>query len=104
MEDRVYEQILKECFWEYDFTKEDIKRLAHSDKKEEKLFLFQKILLNSTSLLQSMKIFDIETIREMTLNYKIPKFNQDYIKKRKNMIEIYFLDMPPTVNEFKWIA
>jgi len=104
MKDSIYKQILKDCFWEYDFTIEDIKRLAKSSKRGEREFLFQKILLNSTSLIQSMKIFDREILIEMIRDYKIPKFNQDYIKKRKNMLEIYFLDMPPTANEFKWIA
>jgi len=98
-----YDKILKDCFWEYDFSIDDIKNLAIGDERE-KSFLFQKILLNSTALFNSLKIFDNSTLKILIENYKVPAFNNAYIFKRKNMAEVYFLNKPLTVNELKWVA
>ena len=99
-----YKRIIKECFWEYNFTEDDIKRLALSDDKKERVFLFQKILLNSTHLFHDLKIFHRDYLVEMIKNYRVPTFNHDYIFKRKNMAEAYFLDKPLVVDELRWIA
>jgi len=98
-----YDKILKDCFWEYDFSIDDIKKLAIGDERE-KSFLFEKILLNSTVLFNALKIFDNDTLKILIENYKVPKFNDAYISKRKNMAEVYFLNKPVTVNELKWVA
>jgi hypothetical protein len=98
-----YDKILKDCFWEYNFSIDDIKNLAIKDERE-KSFLFQKILLNSTALFNALKIFDNNTLKILIENYKVPTFNNAYISKRKNMAEVYFLNKPVTINELKWVA
>jgi len=97
-----YKRILKDCFWDYNFTNKEIDNLASSDNKRERSFLFQKILLNSTSLFNDLKIFNIDLLKKLILDYKVPKFNHYYIYKRKNMAEVYFLDKPLLINELKW--
>ena len=58
--------IIKECFWEYNFTEEDLERLIDS--------------------------------------YTLPTFKRDYMARRLNIIEYYFLDRPLTINKLKWVA
>ncbi len=99
-----YERILKDCFWDYNFTHDEIKKLATSENLRENSFLFQKILLNSTNMLNSLKIFDIDRLKRLIVEYKVPTFNQKYIFKRKNIAEAYFLDKPILVNELKWMV
>lgn len=98
-----YDKIIKDCFWDFHFTKDEIKKLSIGSIKE-KSFLFQKILLNSTVLFNSLKIFAKDDIKHLIENYKIPDFNHDYIFKRKNMAEVYFLNKPLLINELKWIV
>ena len=50
-----YHQLLKDCFWEYDFTVDDIDRIIASGDVAEKKFLFGKIMANSTWLLKDLK-------------------------------------------------
>ena len=99
-----YERILKDCFWDYNFTAKELDKLASSDNIQEQSFLFQKILLNSTSLFNDLKIFKLDVLTDLITNYKVPIFNDKYIFKRKNMAEVYFLDKPVLVNELKWIV
>jgi hypothetical protein len=98
------EQIKKDCFWDYDFSDDEIRALALSDDESKRNFLFQKILLNSTNLFNDLKIFDINTLSYLLENYKVPKFNHDYIFRRKNLVEVYFFDKPLLIEELKWVA
>ena len=96
--------ILKDCFWEYNFTEDDIISLAKSQNQQEQMFLFTKILENATELIKSMKIFDKEDLENLIESYTLPTFKYDYMARRLNIIEYYFLDRPLTINELKWIA
>jgi len=99
-----YKRIKKDCFWDYNFSNDDILKLASSKNEREKNFLFQKILLNSTNIFSDLKIFDIDVLKKLLENYKVPKFNYAHAFKRKNMAEVYFFDKPVLVNELKWVA
>ena len=97
------DRIKKDCFWEYNFSNEEIVNIAKRGDKRQKQFLFEKILLNSTSLFNDLKIFSKKDLKELIENYKIPSFNKNYAFKRKNIAEVYFLNKPLLVNELKWM-
>ncbi len=99
-----YERIIKDCFWDLKIDAKEIDAiLLHSDMIQ-KTFLFEKILLNSTQMLADMQIFEKGDLEILIENFKVPKFNAEYIFKRKNMAEVYFLDKPLEIDELKWIA
>jgi len=98
------ENILKDCFWEYNFNENDIISLAKSQNKQEQMFLFTKILENAKELLKSMKIFDKSNLKRLIESYTLPSFKHDYMARRLNIVEYYFLDKPLTINELKWVA
>lgn len=89
-------RINKDCFWDYHFSDEEILTIAKGDNIREKKFLFSKILLNSTEMLQDLELFLDE--------FKVSNFNYDYIFKRKNVAEVYFLDKELQVDELRWTA
>ena len=97
-----YSKLIKECFWDYDFTAQDIKSLSISENKREQLFLFQKILLNSSCMFNDLKIFDLEILKKMIQEFQVPEFNNVFVTKRKNMAEVYFLNSQLKVSELKW--
>ena len=98
------DKIIKDCFWEYDFLKEDIYNMANCTDISAKKFLFSKILANSTDMIKSMKIFSKDDLKELIESYKVPSFNSEFIKRRLNMLEFYFLDKELEVTELKWVA
>jgi len=102
--EKTYDRLIKECFWEYNFGYEDIDKLIHSDDITQQLFLFEKILGNSTELLYDMELFDLKDLKILTKRYVVPKFNHDYLARRKNIVEYYFFDKPLEVEELKWVA
>ena len=104
MQKKLITNILKDCFWEYNFNKDEIISLAKSKNKQEQMFLFSKILENATELLKSMKIFDKSDLNMLIDSYNIPTFKHIYIARRINILEYYFLDRPLTIDELKWVA
>jgi len=104
MQKEQIKNILKECFWEYNFNENDIISLAKSQNRQEQMFLFTKILENAKELLKSMKIFDESDLKRLIESYTLPSFKYDYMARRLNIVEYYFLDKPLTINELKWVA
>ncbi len=99
-----YVKIARECFWEYHFSAEEIRKLFKSRDEREKQFIFEKILLNSHELFRDMALFDNEDLQNMLESYVPPAFNKEYIQRRKNIIEYYFFNSPLEINELKWSA
>ncbi len=99
-----YDRLLKECFWEYNFKWNDIVKMANSNDWREKKFLFEKILLNSSKIIKDLKIFNLDDLKRLILEYEVPQFNHKFAFKRKNIAEVYFLNKEVLVNELKWIA
>jgi hypothetical protein len=98
------QQIIKDCFWEYDFSKKDIYSMANGNDMKAKVFLFSKILANATDMIKSMKIFSKDDLGKLVESYEAPSFNNDFLKRRLNMLEFYFLGKELTVTELKWVA
>jgi len=99
-----YQQLLKDCFWEYNFTPADLNKIITSDNVREKQFLFEKILANSTQLLHDLKIFPQAELKFLVDRYKVPTFNHEYLARRKNIVEYHFFNQELTIEELKWTA
>lgn len=99
-----YKRIQKDCFWDLDISSNEIDAILSSGDVRKQSMLFEKILLNSTSLFQDLEVFDMKQLENLLENYKIPKFNSDYAFRRKNMAEVYFFNKPLLIDELKWIA
>ncbi|MEA1967213.1 MAG: hypothetical protein U9N77_03210 [Thermodesulfobacteriota bacterium] len=98
-----YKRIQKECFWDMDITALEIKGIVHGKEKRMKKIIFEKILLNSSKVFLDLKLFKTDDLEELLNNFKIPKFNREYIRRRKNLAEVYFLDKELLIDELKWV-
>ncbi len=99
-----YQRIIKECFWDIQMQPSDIDNIADSSDIAKKRLLFEKILLNSTQMFQDLLLFKNDELKVLLTNFNVPRFNKEYIAKRKNMVEVYFFDKPLTIDELRWIA
>jgi hypothetical protein len=99
-----YERIRKECFWDLDIQEKDIRKMLDGLDARSKVLLFEKILLNSTKLLFDLKLFNKDELNKMLENFKVSRFNSEYIFRRKNIAEVYFFNRPLQIDELKWPA
>ncbi|MDX9796659.1 MAG: hypothetical protein RBT24_07510 [Arcobacteraceae bacterium] len=98
------QRIQKDCFWDLDISSDEIVNIANGDDTQKLNMLFEKILLNSTSFLNDLEIFDRQRLETLLENYQIPRFNGEFAFRRKNMAEVYFFDKPLLIDELKWVA
>jgi len=96
------ETIIKECFWDYDFSENDISNILENGSEKEKIFIFSKILENSCNVLKALKIFNDIELSELLRLYKVPKFNSDFLNKRYKIIKYLILKESVDIPELKW--
>ncbi|MEA3331258.1 MAG: hypothetical protein U9Q29_06140 [Campylobacterota bacterium] len=103
---KVYDlkRINKDCFWEYDFSEDDILNISRSMDIKEKKFLFEKILLNSNEMLQDLEIFNQNDLKYFIEDFEVSVFNYEYNFRRKNIAEVCFLNKELLIDELKWVA
>lgn len=99
-----FERIIKECFWDLNIKEQDIEDFKIGKGPLTAELLFEKILANSSMLLLDLKIFPNEELSRLLNNYKIQGFNSEYLGRRKNMAEVFFLNKPLEIDELKWPA
>ena len=99
-----YDRIKKDCFWDLEISNDAIDAIIRGEDMRKKSILFEKILLNSTSLFKDLAIFEVKQLSKLTDNYKVPKFNADFAFRRKNLAEVYFFDKPLLIDELKWVV
>ena len=98
-------RMIKECFWDYNISENDILDILKSNDIRKKAFLFEKILLNSTRLFHDLKIFNKSDLKLLLDEYKLPNFNRDFAFRRKNLVEVYFFNKRDNFDgEFKKIV
>lgn len=99
-----YTRMINECFWDVEMTEEQIKKIVNSHDAQQKQYMFEKILLNSTQIFNDLKIFTRDELKLLIQNMKMPHFNAEHAFKRKNLVEVYFFDAELMIDELKWIA
>ena len=97
-----YERVIKDCFWDLNFSKNDIVEIVKGEDIKSKAFLFDKILQNSTRLLVDIEVFEKRDLELLLNQYKIPSFNYDYIFRKKNIVEFCIFGKPLLIEELKW--
>ena len=98
------QRVIKECFWDMRLTPKNIIDILKGSNWNQKKFLFRKILLNSTRVLYDLKIFNQDDLKVLIEEFRVPQFNHDYIFRRHNIVEVYFLNKPLLIDELKWVA
>jgi hypothetical protein len=61
----IIETIIKECYWDYTITIEEVEKIVQSDSLRMKSKLFHKIIYNSTDRLQSLSLFKNEDLTDL---------------------------------------
>jgi len=94
-------RILKECFWDYDYTEDDLKQIiANADDREIKK-LFSKIVYNATDKLQALQLFTQEQLKECFSTFKVT-YNKKYISKHVLVLKSLLLNETHYIKGLEW--
>ncbi len=87
-----YNQIIKDCFWDYNIDANDISEILNSDDLRRKQKLFSKIIYNSTDKARTLQtLFDKETLQQLFATFT-SSYNKKYIDRYILVLKNILLD------------
>lgn len=92
----------KDLFWDLNYEVKDIEEIISGDDFRAKHFLFEKILLNSQTMIRDFRNFSEDDLKILIESYEPKGFNKDYAYRRKCIVDTFFLDKPLTHPELQW--
>jgi len=96
------ERILKECYWDYYITSDDIIKIVEGHDYRLKKKLFEKIMYNSTRKLFDLGIlFDKVTLRRMFDEFK-PAYNLTYIERSVLVLRNLLFEENNRIEALEW--
>jgi hypothetical protein len=76
MKEKIIEQVIKECFWDYSICRDEIDFMLASDDMRVKQRLFDKIINNSTKKIISLSLFDHDDLPTLFDNVKLNPYHK----------------------------
>jgi hypothetical protein len=96
------EEIVKECYWDYDITADDIKNITTLDNMREKKKLFDKIIYNSShKYLDLTTLFDKVTLRKLFDSFEIT-YNNDFISRQILLLRNLIFEEENIIKVLEW--
>jgi hypothetical protein len=100
-ESRIIEMI-KECYWEYNVTSDEILDIVDGEDIRKKKKLFEKIIYNSThKYLLLTSLFDKNTLREFFDGLKIT-YNNRFITRQTILLRNFLFDEKNIIRVLEW--
>lgn len=101
----VSKRIFKECFWgDYDMDKNDIVHIIENpyENIQKTKLLLSKILYNGNDFLYYFSFFPREMLREYIYNKKVGGYREKEIRKRIDMVKVYFFGEDIYIKGLTW--
>lgn len=95
-------KIRSNCFWEYNFSDEELLDIAKNGEKAEKAFLFSKIFEHSTDVLNDLDIFSVDDKQALLKRYFPGGFNKPFLQKRYDVLRHFILGESTCIKELEW--
>ncbi len=95
------ERIKKECFWDYDISLDEIKRIIKEGSFREKNKLFEKIMYNSKDKAKMLSYFNKDDLQKLFSLFKVT-YNKKNIEKHKQVLEYIFFGKKSKVKGLEW--
>ena len=101
LQDKIIDDILKECYWDYNINKENLYNIINSNDKREQQKLFSKIIYNSKDKLLALQLFTTDQLEELFYNFKVT-YNKKYINKHVMVLKYLLLNHSSHIKGLEW--
>jgi len=99
--DKVIDDIIKDCYWDYNIDSSYIKRILSSKDEREKKKLFEKIIYNSKDKLSALTLFDNQSLIKMFSDLKVT-YNKKYIDRHVSVLRAILLGEKTYIEGLEW--
>ncbi|KJR40645.1 hypothetical protein MCHI_003462 [Candidatus Magnetoovum chiemensis] len=102
MENINLNDIIKQCFWDYNYTVKDIENIVISAAENEKLYLLKKIIVNHKDFFRAVRIFNENELKALLLNIPNGCFKYEYQNVRLMSLRNYYLGEENAPKRLRW--
>ena len=99
--DKVIDDIIKDCYWDYNIDSSDIKRILSSGGEREKKKLFEKIIYNSKDKLSALALFDSRMLKKFFSDLSVT-YNHKYIERHIQVLKALLLGEKNYIKGLEW--
>ena len=99
--DNILNNILKECYWDYNICRNDLEKVLINNDKREIQKLFSKITYNSKDKLLALSLFTLEQLKEQFSIFKVT-YNEKYITKHFLVLKALLLNEQINIKGLEW--
>ncbi len=97
----VFEHIIKECYWDYNITPNELATIVKSGDIRSKSKIFNKIVENSTDRVLALQIFDKCELREL-FDKCNNSFTRDRVHRNVLALRNIFLGENNQIKGLEW--
>ena len=97
----IYEEIVKECYWDSNITPKELQKLVNSGDFRELKKIFAKIIYNSNDKLKALTIFQKDMLKRLFDDFKIT-YNDKYIEKHILVLRSLLLGESHKIKGLDW--
>ncbi|SLM28191.1 hypothetical protein MTBBW1_1270041 [Desulfamplus magnetovallimortis] len=102
-ETNILNTVIKECFWDYDYTTKDIENIIYGNQKDEKLYLLKKIILNSSDFFRVAKrLFKENDLKELLEKIPYGCFKHEFQNTRVAALRNHYLGETNAPERLRW--
>lgn len=95
--------IIKDCFWDYDYTVEDINKIISGNNKEQKVYLLKKIITNSTDFFRlAKKMFERTELENILKQIPYGSFKYEFQNIRIAALRNFYLGENNAPKRLRW--
>jgi len=98
---KIFDNILKECYWDYNIDKEDLYNIIKSNDKREQKKLFSKIIYNAKDKLLALQLFTKDQLQEFFYDFQVT-YNKKYINKHIMILKYLLLNEKSYIKGLEW--
>ncbi len=99
--DKILEDIIKDCYWDYNIDKSDLENILDSGDSREFKKLFSKIIYNSKDKLIALQLFSKGQLKELFDDFKAT-YNEKYINRHIPVLRSILLGEKYTIKSLEW--
>ena len=101
LKDKILENILKECYWDYNIDKNDLKNILSCNNERDIKKLFSRIIYNSKDKLLALQLFSKQQLEKLFTEFEV-KYNEKYITKHLLVLKSLLLNEKVTIKSLEW--
>lgn len=96
------EDIIKQCFWDYNYTVDKVKDIIENGTTERQIYLLKKIIANYKNHYIVIKIFPAERLKELIRELPIDTFKNEFQNKRVMVLRNIILGENNIPEKLRW--